>query len=441
MKKTLLLLSAVIFCSFNYAQWNPSLTLDPGKSFASISAFSDKIIWAVTYDFIIYNSADGGNKWNKIIPKGFGLISSLSVSNLYAINSTVALLSVDSIFTGVGPGFIYRTSDGGRNWTKVFAHRGNCDIKIGMFDKDTGLVSCSFSGFNGSIKSGQELFYTKDGGRSWKLDPINPSNDYNIVSFATNRLQVAMCDFNRVYFSNNEGRTWAASKQEIAVSLLQFENSSYAAGTDGFTNLLMKRPGRPWLNDTDSLINGGLISGLVLDGSECWIAEGFDKRENFYSFDSGKNFTAFYADSSQGFVMMTKARKGKTVIGATPPFASPATLWLNARRTTTFSVKQNNVHLKISNKKSISNASLDQNVPNPYNQITKINFTLPQTYTRARIILTDKAGNVLKEVNVSGVGKGSVQIDASTLVNGTYQYSLIIADGKCIATKQMMIIK
>jgi hypothetical protein len=50
--------------------------------------------------------------------------------------------------------------------------------------------------------------------------------------------------------------------------------------------------------------------------------------------------------------------------------------------------------------------------------------------------MTDKYGKTLKEINISGSGKGRLQLDASTLASGTYNYSLYI-NGKLIATKQM----
>lgn len=46
----------------------------------------------------------------------------------------------------------------------------------------------------------------------------------------------------------------------------------------------------------------------------------------------------------------------------------------------------------------------------------------------------------LKAVKVSGSGKGDINVDASTLSSGAYQYSLIV-DGKLFATKQMVIAK
>jgi hypothetical protein len=85
----------------------------------------------------------------------------------------------------------------------------------------------------------------------------------------------------------------------------------------------------------------------------------------------------------------------------------------------------------------ISSASLQQNIPNPFNHTTIINYTLPQTYSSAKIIVTDNSGKTLKELSINTKGKGSLNIDASTLASGAYQYSLIV-DGRLIATKQMV---
>jgi hypothetical protein len=87
---------------------------------------------------------------------------------------------------------------------------------------------------------------------------------------------------------------------------------------------------------------------------------------------------------------------------------------------------------------NISAASLDQNIPNPFSNTTIIRYTLPQEYTTAKIIIADRSGSVLKEMKISGAGKGNVQIDASTLAQGSYQYSLMV-NGQLIGTKQMIL--
>ncbi len=88
---------------------------------------------------------------------------------------------------------------------------------------------------------------------------------------------------------------------------------------------------------------------------------------------------------------------------------------------------------------SLSAANLSQNSPNPFSNSTTINYNLPQQYSSAKIIVTDKNGNALKQIILSG-SKGSVNIDAAMLSAGSYQYSLYV-DGKLIASKQMELLK
>ena len=85
---------------------------------------------------------------------------------------------------------------------------------------------------------------------------------------------------------------------------------------------------------------------------------------------------------------------------------------------------------------NISSASLQQNIPNPFSNTTSISYTLPPGYSSAKIIITDKSGKTIKEVNLNA-NKGSIKIDASTLANGAYNYSLYV-DGNLVDTKQMI---
>ncbi len=88
----------------------------------------------------------------------------------------------------------------------------------------------------------------------------------------------------------------------------------------------------------------------------------------------------------------------------------------------------------------IGAASLEQNIPNPFNGSTIINYTLPQQYSSAKIIITDNTARSLKEINISGNGKGSVSVDASLFSNGTYHYSLYV-DGKLMGSRKMIFTK
>jgi hypothetical protein len=85
-------------------------------------------------------------------------------------------------------------------------------------------------------------------------------------------------------------------------------------------------------------------------------------------------------------------------------------------------------------------ASLQQNVPNPFNNTTTISYTLPQKFSSARIMIIDKNGKILKQLNLQSAGKGVVYVEASTLTSGAYNYSLYV-DGKLIGSRQMILSK
>jgi len=89
---------------------------------------------------------------------------------------------------------------------------------------------------------------------------------------------------------------------------------------------------------------------------------------------------------------------------------------------------------------TLDGASLEQNVPNPFNNTTTISYVLPQAFTAAQIIITDKNGKTMKRISISGRGKGSVTLNASILVAGAYHYTLLV-DGKVADSKQMVLAK
>jgi len=86
---------------------------------------------------------------------------------------------------------------------------------------------------------------------------------------------------------------------------------------------------------------------------------------------------------------------------------------------------------------SLTNATLDQNLPNPASGKTTIPFNLPSTYTRAQIRVSDSEGKLLKAVDVSGKGPGKLDLDLNNLAAGTYYYSLYVGAG-LVATRKLV---
>ena len=83
---------------------------------------------------------------------------------------------------------------------------------------------------------------------------------------------------------------------------------------------------------------------------------------------------------------------------------------------------------------------LEQNMPNPFNKATSIKYNLPSKFGKAQVIITDKYGQTLKQLNISDSGKGVLNIDASTFSAGVYNYALVV-DGIVISSKQMVLTK
>jgi hypothetical protein len=48
-------------------------------------------------------------------------------------------------------------------------------------------------------------------------------------------------------------------------------------------------------------------------------------------------------------------------------------------------------------------------IPNPFAHTTTIGYSLPQKFINAQIVITDKSGKTLKQINISGNGKGSLK--------------------------------
>lgn len=98
---------------------------------------------------------------------------------------------------------------------------------------------------------------------------------------------------------------------------------------------------------------------------------------------------------------------------------------------------QGSIDTKIENA-AYSGIVLQQNAPNPFNNITKIEYELPKELATASLVIYDMNGRSLAEYSVSG--KGMVEFDATGLSNGTYIYAMT-NQGKSIATRKMIIQK
>lgn len=83
---------------------------------------------------------------------------------------------------------------------------------------------------------------------------------------------------------------------------------------------------------------------------------------------------------------------------------------------------------------------LFQNVPNPFNNNTVIQYYLEDDTNSAEILVYDMTGKQLKRFNIIGEknGKGEINIKGGELGPGMYIYSMI-SDGRMIGSKYMIL--
>jgi hypothetical protein len=87
-----------------------------------------------------------------------------------------------------------------------------------------------------------------------------------------------------------------------------------------------------------------------------------------------------------------------------------------------------------------SESKLYQNAPNPSNESTSIKYAISPLTKKATLKIVGMNGSTLKEIDLTGNGNGSIEINAGELAPGNYVYSLII-DNKVIDSKKMTLTK
>lgn len=86
---------------------------------------------------------------------------------------------------------------------------------------------------------------------------------------------------------------------------------------------------------------------------------------------------------------------------------------------------------------TISIARLDQNIPNPYVDKTRISFFIPSHIQEAQIVFYSTEGKLLLTKRLMERGEGAFEMENNILQSGVYNYSLF-TDGKLIQTRTFM---
>ena len=83
-------------------------------------------------------------------------------------------------------------------------------------------------------------------------------------------------------------------------------------------------------------------------------------------------------------------------------------------------------------------ASLEQNIPNPFNGSTSIGFSLPEKNSIAYINIYAQNGALAKSVKVNGEGRSTITLNRNELAAGVYNYVLVV-NGTPTESRKMII--
>jgi len=83
-------------------------------------------------------------------------------------------------------------------------------------------------------------------------------------------------------------------------------------------------------------------------------------------------------------------------------------------------------------------ATLEQNVPNPFRGVTRIGYFVPEQAGQAYMLVHDAQGREIKRFRLQQEGNGQVNLQTRNLAVGRYSYSLYV-DGTLIDTRQMVL--
>ena len=407
--------SAPATCTYT---WTPQ-TSGTTVLIHSVSAVSSQIAWAGGVGGVVRRTTDGGTTWGNGNPNP-GVISG-DVYNIYAWSANDAICTTSPAAT-----FIYKTTNGGTNWTQVYTLAGGFINALQMVSATEGY------GEGDPVGGKWTIVKTTDGGNTWARMATEPTqvgseagwnNSMYILGsnmwFGTNNT--------KVYHSTDLGVTWTSGATTGNLNTFSVHYNSTSNGLAG--GVTMSKSVDGGTTYTAATIPGttGSLNGLEGKGDDWWaIRTGAD----------------VYRSTNQGSTWTTAT----TVTGAafndidlTDGAGGCPTGWAVGTGTITKMTGSPTGIISYSGEVP-STYLLKQNFPNPFNPTTNINFSIP------------KSGFVtLKVYNMAGMevatllnenktaGNYIVGFNAANLPSGAYFYR--IETGNYTDTKKMLLIK
>lgn len=419
------LITAILFlgCTVQaFSQWiDQSYTATPYSTYLD-SKFLNSNTGFIVGGLLgrILKTTNGGNNW--------------ALTSLTSPGGDIGGVDFKDMLTGIIVGYFnstrycYKTTNGGDNWIPVLypINRGFYGIK---FSSQSTVVCCGDSGL---------VLKSTNLGNNWSIiqTPVNKTLSTIYVIDSSNFF--ACGEKGTVIKTTDGGNNWEAlsSGTTVDLSCIFFTNNNTGYIT-GYSSGVVKKTtngGVSWayvnLSSVVDVVtsvyfpsaNTGYVTGFYLAGK-------YYQNVIFKTTNGGSNWRTL-PTPPQNFQQLYTIYFVNNDVGW---FAGANSLIL---KTTTGGLTFVNENGEV-----VSDFSLEQNCPNPFNPSTKINYEL-RVPNYISLNVYDVNGRLVKELvnEKQNAGNYSVDFSGEGLPSGVYYYSLI-ADGVVIDTKKAVLVK
>src|SRR4030095_13727344 len=388
--------------------------------------------WICGYNGTVLRSINHGTNWQN--RSGNGIPTTAQLINILGIDSLTAL-PAGYISTVT---YVYKTSNGGNNWTQVFTQNngfidaicklsnGNC-LMVG--DPVGGRWSLWKSTNNGSSWDSAGLYLQQIGTEAGWNNGLFVSPNGGRIYFGTNNF--------RIYSSTNNGANWITLQtpdEQNSYTVWFSLNSS--EGLFGGSNMYRTSNygSKSSLVTTLGTGNFGGITGtpLPVDNSTFSDATYYVRSDNKI-YGSG-----FNAQNYQ--VIFTAPAGNYRYIGGYTPLGPGGPFWA-VRNNGGISYLARFGGLNELGSEIPAKFSLHQNYPNPFNPSTTIQFDLPKSSFVTLKVYNSLGSEVANLIN-ENLNAGSYEYkwnETGKLSSGIYYY--VMQTGDVRETKKMILLK
>jgi hypothetical protein len=366
----------------------------------------------------VLRTTNGGQNWVSV--NAAPIPGTLNLHNIFAIDENTALVAGSGTAS-----FLFRTSDGGANWSQVFTENGGFINAVSMGNSMAGFM------VGDPVGGRWSLWGTIDGGLTWdSTDFYLPQNGSeagwnNSFFFEINSGVWFGTNNTRVYKSISLVSWTSQVTTGQANSYAIWFNNPILGMTGGTALVITTNGGLSWQNVPSALPGTANISAITGNESTWLVTR--QAAQVYISSNNGLSWNTSYTAPAGSYRHLVKDR-------------STGTVYYAVRTDGGITRGELTVGITPVSDELPRKFNLYPNYPNPFNPGTKIKFSLPKE-DFVNLIVYDELGRVIESLVHETLKSGvyEVNFDASGLASGVYFYKIITKE--FVQARKMILVK